>query len=166
MPAFLAPYLPLIYVALAVGLFGSGVSVGHQWTEGVYAKAAAEALKGAVETARRDVEAESAASLAVAKANAARRAAATAKAHKLELEIARDETARTCRVSDSTFRVLTDSIDAANGAPPKTIRGDGSKPAVPEAGKSDSGGPVEVVTGWFRSIRGLFGGQESADRVD
>lgn len=161
----LEAFKPLLYVAVAMGLFVGGIYVGYQWEAGVHAKALLASAKQAAETARRDAETEFAASLSVAKAGEKRRVAAIGRQHTLEQELIKDEAARTCRVSDGTLRVLNDSIDAANGAAPQAGSEHGAAAAVPEAGGADSGEPGTGVKGRLGLLQRLSGAHVGSDRV-
>jgi hypothetical protein len=104
---------------------------------------------------RDTMERDAAADLAAAQKAAARRAAARAKSHALELEIARDETARNCRVSDGTLGLLNDAIDRANGAEAQAGRRDGGVPAAAAVAGTDRGQPGALDHGYLGELRRL-----------
>ena len=160
------PYVLLVGLVLALGLFGSGVSIGYKWEQRANAAAQLEVAQQAADRARQDAATESAAALQQAKAAAAQRAAARQKQHALELEIARDETARNCRVSDGVFSVLQQSIRAANGTAPSAIRIDAGLPTLPGTEKPDSSRSGAGADGWFGRLRFLPGGKAGAGGVD
>lgn len=141
---FANPYAILAALLFALGLFGSGVSVGYRYRDGRVAAERTEAAQQAAERARQESAVESAAALAHAKAQAAARAAARQKSRALELELAKDEAARTCRVSDNTYRLLNDTIRAANGAAPETRSSNAPLRPATNHSWADSGGLVPL----------------------
>lgn len=148
------PYAIIAAIVFAAGLFGTGVSVGIKHERGAEALRINEAAVAAADKARADAALESDRALADAKATASRRAAAREKTHQLELEIARDESARKCRISDGTLSVLSQSITAANTTPAEA--GPAGVPAAAPAGRSDGFRPSTLD--WRRGF-GLWGVQ-------
>lgn len=149
------PYqlLAVLVVALLSGFSGYRFCVGHERGEAALrehdtAVATANALR---DTMTRDAAAD----LAAAKQAAVRRAAARAKSHALELELARDETARNCRVSDGTLGLLNDAIDRANGAEAQAGRRDGGVPAAAAVAGTDRGQPGAVDHGYLGKLQRL-----------
>jgi hypothetical protein len=166
MPTFLTPYLPILYLALVLGLFGGGVSVGYKWEAGVHAREQLATAQSAADRAREEAAVESdAAVLAATKAEAARQAGRI-KRLKLEQELAKDEIARNCRVGAGTFGVLLESIRAANGAPPEASGVNASVPTVPGTPKPISGGFSALTDGWRGRLRLMPPGEVSPGRVD
>ena len=160
-PSILLARLVAVLVALGLGFW-----TGYQWEVRAHAKQQLEAANFAADKARADAKTESAEALAVAEAAAKTRLASSEKRHKLELEIARDETARNCRVSDGTFGVLLDAIRTANGAPPSAVRVDAGLPALPGTAKPVSGGFSASGAGWLGGLRLVPGGKAGAGGVD
>lgn len=103
------------------------------------------------DTMARDAQAD----LAAAQQAAARRAAARAKSHAMEMEIARDETARNCRVSDGTLGLLNDAISRANGTEAEASRRDGRVSAASAADGTDRSRPGAMDHGYLGELRGL-----------
>jgi hypothetical protein len=166
MPTFLNPYVLLACLGLAIGLFGSGVSVGYKWEAGVHARDQLAAAQSAADRAREEAKTESdAAVLAATKAEAARQAGRV-KRLKLEQEIGKDEIARNCRVGAGTFSVLQQSIRAANGAPPEASGVDAAVSAIPGTPKPISGGFSALTDGWRGRLRLMPPGEAGAGRVD
>lgn len=138
---------PYVLLAALLALIGSGVGgyrFGAHVERGNAALRINEAALVAAEQARLEAISESAKSLADAKAAAARRAAARDRQHKLEMEIALDEKARDCRVSDGTYRMLSLAITAANGAEDETSNSDGAVPISPEVDRANGFRPGQV----------------------
>jgi hypothetical protein len=160
------PYTLLAILLLALGLFGGGVSVGYKYEAGKVAAEKLEVAQQAADRARADAATESAAALQQAAKVAASRASSREKQHKLELELERDKTAKSCRVSDGTFGVLIDSIRSANGAPPSAIRIDARLPALPGTEKPISGRSGASTDGWLGRLRFLPTGKAGAGGVD
>ncbi len=117
---------------LLAGVVALILAGGVGWHYGVKMERGEAALRenatavATANAAREATEAEGRAALLAAQAAASRRAAARAKQHQLEMELARDETARNCRVSDGTLGVLRDAISSANGF---KLSGNGEKDA-------------------------------------
>lgn len=128
--------------AIVVFVAGAGAGGAASWHyRSIQARAeVADAAQRVADATRQAFIAEGKSALAAAKKADARRAKARDAQHRLELELARDEAARTCRVSDRTLGVLNDTIDAANDLPAAAGRGDGALPAVAAPGRADRGG--------------------------
>lgn len=164
-PAILLGVVCVVLLSL-VGGIGGGAYLGYQYRDGKVAGEALAAANTAANRARQDAAAESAEALAQARKAEATRQASAAKKHQLELELARDETARNCRVSDGTFRVLLESINSANGAAPEAGSVDAAVSGVPVAGQPVSGGLGTRLDEWLRGIQFLPSGKASLGRVD
>lgn len=150
----LNPYL-IIAVLLAIAGSGyGGYRHGINVAEGEQAARDLLVANAYAEATRRNVAFESAESLRKAKAAAARRAKDREATHNLEMEIAKDEVARTCRVGAGTLGVLQRSIRESNtlAAPPGGVDGT----VRPAAGAADrnSGGTGAGVTGRSAAVRG------------
>ena len=132
---------PYILLAFALALAGSNwwsYNHGLSVAEGEQAERELTIANAYLEAGRRNAEAESAASLRRAKAAAEARAKAADARHQLEMELAKDEAARTCRVGDATYRLLNDAISSANGgAAPKTGGVNGSGAAASSTGRTN-----------------------------
>lgn len=160
------PYFALAAVLAVISIFFAGVSVGYKWESRTHAAAVVAAQKLAADRARQDAETEfQAAAEQTRKAEKARQAS-QAKRYNLELELAHDEAARNCRVSDGAFRVLNDAIDAANGVTSEAGHVDGAGLSVPEAKQPDGSGPGAGPAGWLGRIRALPHPKASLDRLD
>lgn len=160
------PYVILAaLVSIALSAFGGyRFGVDHErgaaaLRENETAVATANALR---DTMSRDAQAD----LAAAQQAATRRAAARAKSHALELEIARDETARNCRISDGAFRLLSDAIASANGAEATAGRRDGALPAAAAAARADGVRPGALGGGYLGDLRRLPSQSPAIDGVD
>ena len=133
---------PYILLAFALALAGSNWWSYHHGidvAEGEQAERDRVIANAYLEAGRRNAEAESAASLRRAKAAAEARAKAADARHNLEMELVKDEAARTCRVGDATFRLLNDAINAANsGAASKAGGVNGSGATAATTGRADS----------------------------
>jgi len=163
--------IPLVYqfaavlVAISISAIGGyRFGVDHErgaaaLRENETAVATANALR---ETMARDAQAD----LAAAQQAAVRRAAARAKSHALELEIARDETARNCRISDGSFRLLNNAIDRANGTEAEAGRRDDSVPTAAAADGANSIRPGALDHGYLGELRRLPSQPPSVGRVD
>lgn len=153
----------LISLALS-GVGGYRFGVDHErgaaaLRENETAVATANAMR---ETMARDAQAD----LAAAQQAATRRAVARAKSHALELEIARDETARNCRISDGSLRLLNDAIASANGAEATAGRRDGALPAAVAAARADGVRPGALDKGYLGDLRRLPSQSPAIDGVD
>lgn len=149
------PYqlLAVLVVALLSGFSGYRFGVGHE--RGDAALRENETAVGTANALRATMARDAAADLAAAQKAATRRAAARAKSHALELELARDETARNCRVSDGTLGLLNDAISRANGAEAQAGRRDGGVPAAAAADGLDSRRSGALDHRYLGELRGL-----------
>ena len=135
---------PYILLALALALAGTNwwsYNHGINVAEGEQAERDLLVANAYAEATRRNAAAELKAAEDRLRRSAERKAASAAATHNLELELARDEAARTCRVSDATLGVLNRAIDAANSAAtaiPVGRNGAASSAAQPE--RSDRAG--------------------------
>ena len=159
---------PYILLALALALAGTNWWSYHHGIDVAEGKQAERDLLVAnayAEATRRNVEVESAESLRKAKAAAARRAKDREATHNLEMELAKDEVARTCRVGAGTLGVLQRSIRATNDQ----IKAGGVDGAVrPAAGAADrdSGGTGAGVTGRKPTLFERVFGQTKSGGLD
>jgi hypothetical protein len=160
-PAVLLASLVTFLAAAGIGFYG-----GYQWEVRAHAAAQLAVANFAADKARADAKTESEAALAIAQAAAKARAATSEKRHQLELEIARDETARNCRVSDGVFGMLQQSIRSANGAPSSAVRIDGGLPTLSGTSKPVSSGFGAGAAGWLGGLRLLSIGKAGAGGVD
>lgn len=113
------PYQLIAALGLLVTIFGSGFWTGHRWAEGDAAIEAGKAVAVAVEKA--NVESDE--QMRVAVKSAERRSVFRAKQQKLEQEIAKDETVKTCHVSNGVILMLNDSINTANSTASGGVNG-------------------------------------------
>ena len=150
----LNPYLIIAFFLAIAGSGYGGYLHGINVAEGEQAERDLLVANAYTEATRRNVEVESAESLRKAKAAAARRAKDREATHNLEMEIAKDEVARTCRVSTGTLGVLQRSIRESNAiaAPPGGVDGT----VRPAAGAADrnSGGTGATDAGRGAAVRG------------
>ena len=137
----LNPYL-IIAVLLAIAGSGYGGYLhGINVAEGEQAARDLLVANAYAEATRRNVAAELKAAEDRLRRSAERKAASAAATHNLELELARDEAARTCRVSDATLGVLNRAIDAANAAAAPAAAGrNGAASPVAQPERSDRAG--------------------------
>lgn len=111
-------------IALLVGMlslvlaFGVGHHYGKKAERDAEASVKLAVVNGALDAGRISAKTEADKALAFAKRQADARAAASEAQHQLEMEIARDEAARQCRVSDPVFKRLLESVDRANSDDP------------------------------------------------
>ena len=150
----LNPYL-IIAVLLAIAgtnwwSYHHGLSVA----EGRQAERDRVTANAYLEAGRRNAAFESAESLRKAKAAAARRAKDREATHNLEMEIAKDEVARTCRVGAGTLGVLQRSIREANAIAAPTSGVDGTVRPAAGAADRNSGGTGAGATGRGAAVRG------------
>lgn len=113
------PYTIIAALGLLLVIYGSGFWTGHRWAEGDAAIEVGKALSVAVAQAK----AESDEQMKVAVKNAERRSVFRVKQQKLEREIAKDETAKTCHVSAGIVLMLNDSINTANATASGGVNG-------------------------------------------
>ena len=160
------PYLILAaLISLALSAFG-GYRFGVDHERGAAALRENETAVATANALRETMGRDAAADLAAAQQAAARRAAARAKSHTLELELARDETARNCRVSDATLGVLNDTIARANGIETAAGRRDGAMPAAAPADRTDGVRPGTLGSGYLGNIFRLPSQSPAVDGVD
>ena len=148
---------PYILLAFALAFAGSNWwSYGHgiDVAEGEQAERDLLVANAYAEATRRNVEVESAESLRKAKAAAARRAKDREATHNLEMEIAKDEAARTCRVGAGTLGVLQHSIRESNAIAAPTSGVDGTVRPAAGAADRNSGGTGAGATGRGAAGRG------------
>ena len=130
----------VVMVALATSAF-SGYRHGINVAEGEQAARDLLVANAYLDAARRNAAAELKAAEDRLRRSAERKAASAAATHNLELELARDEAARTCRVSDATLGVLNRAIDAANAAAAPAAAGrNGAASPVAQPERSDRAG--------------------------
>jgi hypothetical protein len=141
---FANPYILLAMLALALGSFGGGVSVGYKWEKNAHLAAVAAAQNAAIEAANREAAAEKLRALAAAKAEADARLAATTIRLKGQLDAARKANPLCNRDADS-LGLLNESIAAANGDAPAAS-------PVPDPVRPDA-----KTFDWFRSGRETMG---------
>lgn len=113
------PYTIIAALGLLLAIYGSGFWTGHRWAEGDAAIEVGKAISIAVAQAK----AESDEQMKVAVRNAERRSVFREKQQKLEQEIAKDETAKTCHVSAGVILMLNDSINTANATAAGGVNG-------------------------------------------
>ena len=137
----LNPYILLAFALALAGTNWGSYNHGLSVAEGEQAERELTIANAYLEAGRRNAEAELKAAEDRLRRSAERKAASAAATHNIELELARDEAARTCRVSDATLGVLNRVIDAANAAAtaiPVGRNGAASSAAQPE--RSDRAG--------------------------
>lgn len=159
---------PYILLALALALAGSGYGGylhGINVAEGEQAERDLLVANAYAEATRRNVAFESAESLRKAKAAAARRAKDREATHNLEMEIAKDEVARTCRVGAGTLGVLQRSIRATNDQI-KAGGVDGAVRPVESAGNGDGSGTGTGITGRKPTLFERVFGQTKSGGLD
>ena len=110
----LNPYTLLFALAMAIGLFGSGVSVGYRWSERSHAAALAAVQNAAIEGANRATEVEVERVRTAAEAEAKARLAFNNRKHKGELDAAK-KSRPVCARDVESMGLLNDAIDSANG---------------------------------------------------
>ena len=148
---------PYILLAFALAFAGSNWwSYGHgiDVAEGEQAERELTIANAYLEAGRRNAAFESAESLRKAKAAAARRAKDREATHNLEMEIAKDEVARTCRVGAGTLGVLQRSIRESNAIAAPTSGVDGTVRPAAGAADRNSGGTGAGATGRGAAVRG------------
>lgn len=148
---------PYIIIAILLAIAGSGYGGyrhGINVAEGEQAERDLLVANAYAEATRRNVEVESAESLRKAKAAAARRAKDREATHNLEMEIAKDEAARTCRVGAGTLGVLQRSIRESNAIAAPTSGVNGTLRPAAGAADGDSGGTGATDAGRGAAVRG------------
>ena len=140
----LNPYILLLVLAGAIGLFGSGVSVGYKWSERAHGAALAAAQVAAIEGANRDAELEKQRALAAAKKDADARLASRTARLKGEIDAAQKSRPE-CGRDDVSLRLLNDAIHSANGE----TSASGKLP--------DTVRPADGPGGWLGTVREKLG---------
>lgn len=122
------PTVLLAGVVLSLTIFTSGFVTGKRWAEGEAALEQGKAISDVTEKAKAETDRQ----VKIAAKDAEQRTRARVRQQKLEVEIGKDENAKSRCVSDGTLLMLNHSIGEAN----KTFAGDGygsvrsdSKPA-------------------------------------
>ena len=138
------PYVLLGCLVFALGLFGSGVSIGYKWSERRVAADVLTAQVAAIERANSDAEIEKQRALSAAKAEADARAKARAVRHRGELDAALKARPECARDVDS-LGMLNDAINAANDQA-------GSAGKLPDAVRTDL-----KTTDWLGTGRAKLG---------
>ena len=159
---------PYILLAFALALAGTNwwsYRHGIDVAEGEQAKHDVVIANAYLEAGRRTAEAESAASLRRAKAAAEARAKAADARHNLEMELVKDEAARTCRVGAGTLGVLQRSIRATNDQI-KAGGVDGAVRPVESAGNGDGSGTGTGITGRKPTLFERVFGQTKSGGLD
>ncbi len=119
----LNPYAIIAALVFALGLFGSGVSIGYKWSERSHVADVVAAQNEAIERANADAKIEKERALAAAKAEADARLAARTARLKGEVDAAKKARPECARDAES-HGLLLDSIRVANGekdAPAKLL---------------------------------------------
>ena len=111
------PTILLAGVVLSLTIFTSGFVTGKRWAEGEAALEQGAALSDAAEKAKTETNRQ----VAVAVKDAEQRTRARMRQQKLEVEIGKDENAKSRCVSDGTLLMLNHNIGEAN----KAVAGDG-----------------------------------------
>lgn len=111
------PYLLLAGVLFALGLFGTGISIGVKWERNDTLAKLAVAQDTAIKAANAAVEAEIKRSVAAAKAEADARIKAGQIRSRGEIDALKKSRAACARDTDS-MGLLHESIDNANGSTP------------------------------------------------
>ncbi len=110
----LNPYAIIAALVFAIGLFGTGVSVGYKWAERSHVADVVAAQNAAIAGANEAAEAEKQRALAAAKAEADARLAARTARMKGEIDAAKKARPECARDAES-HGLLLDSIRVANG---------------------------------------------------
>lgn len=144
------PYILLASLVLAVGLFGTGISIGVKWERRDAVVALVAAQNAAIESANRDAEVEKQRALSAAKKESdARLAYRTAKL-KGELDAAKKSRPECSRDAES-LGLLHDAIRSGNGE-------------TPAAGKlPDAVRPAPISGGWLGAINSKLGIRNDRD---
>lgn len=109
-----SPTILLASLILAIGLFGSGISIGYKWSERAHLAAVAAAQDTAIKAANAATEAEIKRSVAAAKAEADARITASQIRNKGELDALKKSRAACARDADS-MELLKAAIVTSNG---------------------------------------------------
>lgn len=141
---------------LSYGVVGGvGWHYGDKYRQGVVSTEQLASVNAAVEAGRISAKAESDAAMAFSKKQSDARLAASARDHALELELAKDEIARTCTGSDDSFWVLVSAIRSANRSSSETDSGDGAERGLPGAPRENLGGSGKGTGAGFGILRFL-----------
>ena len=144
----LNPYILLLVLAGAIGLFGSGVSVGYKWSERAHGAALAAVQVKAIDDANTAVTIAIERTVASAKKETAARLAAREIRHKGELDAAKKSRPECARDAES-IGLLNDAINDANRE-------------TPAPGKlPDEVRPADAPGGWLGAVGeklGISGG--------
>lgn len=159
------PYILLAFVLAFAGTNWWSYHHGLSVAEGRQAERDRVTANAYLEAGRRNAAFESAESLRKAKAAAARRAKDREATHNLEMEIAKDEAARTCRVGAGTLGVLQHSIRATNDQI-KAGGVDGAVRPVESAGNGDGSGTGTGITGRKPTLFERVFGQTKSGGLD
>jgi hypothetical protein len=138
------PYALLAGLVFAIGLFGSGVSIGYKWSERSHGAALAAAQVKAINDANTAVDLAIQRTLASAKKEADARLAARSIRHKGELDAAKKSRPECSRDAESVG-LLNSAIADANGETPA-----GTK-------LSDEVRPTSAPGGWLGTVREALG---------
>lgn len=111
----LNPYILLAGIVFAIGLFGSGVSIGYKWSERAHGAALAATQDTAIKAANAAAYAETQRTVAAAKAEADARLKASSIKHKGEIDALKKSRAECARDAESV-QLLNDAINSANGS--------------------------------------------------
>lgn len=133
------PYVLLLVLAGAIGLFGSGVSVGHKWSERAHGAALAAAQVKAIADANTAVDLAIQRTVVSAKKEADARLAARSIKHKGELDAAKKSRPE-CSRDAVSMGLLNDAIRAANGEAPTADK-------LPDAMR-----PADSSGGWLGAV--------------
>ena len=144
----LNPYAIIAALVFALGLFGSGVSIGYKWSERSHVADVVAAQNEAIERANADAKIEKERALAAAKAEADARLAARTARLKGEVDAAKKARPECARDAES-ISLLRSAIGVANG------KADAA-PVVPSVVRS-AGGPA----GWLGTFSTPLGVQGS-----
>ena len=148
------PYILLAFVLAFAGTNWWSYHHGLSVAEGRQAERDRVTANAYLEAGRRNAAFESAESLRKAKAAAARRAKDREATHKLELELAKDEAARTCRIGAGSLGVLQHSIRESNTLAAPASGVDGAVRPAAGAADRNSGGTGAGATGRGAAVRG------------
>ena len=135
----LNPYIWILLLAGAIGLFGTGASVGYKWSERAHGTALAAAQNKAIDDANTAVDLAIERTLASAKKETAARLAAREIRHRGELDAAKKSRPE-CGRDSVSIGLLHDAIDSANDQTPTTSK-------LPDEVR-----PPAETGGWFRKL--------------
>ncbi len=144
MPSILNPYVLLFVLVGALGLFGSGVSIGVKWEKRSTVAAVIAAQTAAIEQANRDAEIEKQRAVSAAKKESDARLATRTARLKGEIDAAKKSRPECSRDAES-LGLLNDAIDSANGE------------AHPGAKLLDEVRPADAPRGWIGKLSEKLG---------